>query len=81
MTRSLALHYEHSPAAPFVSLYHLIDGHRIELGYITRGPEGLLFTASYRRALDAEQLWQIQMFMVDHKHTPLALNIQPEIDL
>ena len=77
MTFNRDVHYEHSDKGPFISLYHLIAGHREELGYITRGPEGLLFTSSYRRALDANQLWQIQVFMIDHQFDPIPLTFTP----
>ena len=65
----------------FIILYHIIDGFRSELGYITRAPEGLVFTASYRRALDVNDLWEIQIFMTDHRHEPLALTTTAEIQL
>ena len=52
----------------FIRLFHIIDGHRIELGDVTRGSDGLVFTAQYNRALNTHQLWQIMQFMIDHKY-------------
>ena len=52
----------------FIRLFHIIDGHRIELGDVTRCSEGLVFTAHYHRSLNTHQLWQIMQFMIDHKY-------------
>ena len=75
------LHAQFSKTSLFIVLYHIIDGHRVELGYITRAPEGLVFNAAYRCALDANQLAQISEYMIDHRNEPISMKTPVEIEL